>query len=95
MFERTCPVCLEEVHPSEEIRLACGHAHHSGCVDELAIRQRTDMRCPVCRAPVEFAPPEEGTVRPALPMLLSRCYVVVTPGEYRIYVRGETMTADG
>ena len=55
----TCPVCLDEYHPSTFGRkMPCQHFFHIGCIDRWIMRsaarrcQRDVVRCPVCKQPI-------------------------------------------
>ena len=50
-YSTDCAVCLDAFQPETEVRLlACGHAYHSGCLENLAERQQT---CCVCKQDFE------------------------------------------
>jgi len=44
-----CPICLDEVGPTDRCVLPCAHMGCCACFEEVA---RRDAKCPVCRAPV-------------------------------------------
>ncbi|KAF3448701.1 hypothetical protein FNV43_RR09414 [Rhamnella rubrinervis] len=46
--ENTCPICLSEYQPKEELRTIpeCNHYFHAGCVDEWL---KMNATCPLCR----------------------------------------------
>jgi len=44
-----CPICLDEVGPSDRCVLPCAHMGCCTCFEEVA---RRDAKCPVCRAAV-------------------------------------------
>ena len=50
IVEETCPICLSNFEPDEEVRvLPCRHHFHKGCVDEWLV---VNCTCPSCRGNV-------------------------------------------
>ena len=46
-----CPICLEGIHSSPAHVLACGHACHISCLEEM---YKTRRMCALCEYPIHF-----------------------------------------
>lgn len=47
--EDVCPICIENVSPSQASSLSCAHVFHETCVSSWFARS-SDPACPVCRS---------------------------------------------
>lgn len=47
----TCPICMEDITPQTVLAFGCKHTFCGNCT--LGAIQKTNVGCPICRAPIE------------------------------------------
>lgn len=49
IYNKECPICLEQFNSETFAYTDCGHAYHLSCINDMRINNILDTKCSICR----------------------------------------------